>query len=114
MVVCCYKWGFGIPFDSSVLLKNSRYFTTFGCMKKLVIYSVMMVVFLLFFNLQDADAQCAMCKASLENGDEHLAAGVNSAIQYLMLFPYLMIFTLGFLWYRASKRNKNNNNKSEE
>ncbi len=79
-------------------------------MKKAVVYFAIMFAILLCFNFQDADAQCAMCKASLENGDEHLAAGVNSAIQYLMLFPYLMIFTLGFLWYRASKRNKNNGN----
>ena len=43
----------------------------------------------------DADAQCAMCKASLEASSEvdaNIGEQVNSGILYLMAIPYLVFF----------------------
>ena len=54
-------------------------------------------------------AQCAMCRASVENnasnGDTALASSLNSGILYLFFTPYLLVGIVGFLWYYNSKRN---------
>jgi hypothetical protein len=56
-----------------------------------------------------ANAQCAMCKATLENnisnGHIGIAAGINFGILYLFVSPYLFISVLAYLWYRTSKKN---------
>lgn len=55
-------------------------------------------------------AQCAMCRASVENnvsnGDTSIGAGLNNGILYLFLMPYLIAATLGFFWYRTAKRKR--------
>ena len=53
------------------------------------------------------DAQCAMCKAVVENGDVGIAEGVNSGITYLMVFPYILVGLLFFFIYRYRKTAKN-------
>jgi hypothetical protein len=52
-------------------------------------------------------AQCAMCKAVVENGDVSMAEGVNNGITYLMVFPYLLIGALFYVIYRYKKKDKN-------
>lgn len=56
-----------------------------------------------------ASAQCAMCKATLENnisnGHIGIAAGINFGIMYLFVAPYLFISIIAYLWYRTSKKN---------
>ncbi|CAA0141113.1 conserved exported hypothetical protein [Tenacibaculum maritimum] len=54
-------------------------------------------------------AQCAMCKAVVENGDETMAEGVNNGITYLMIFPYLLIGVLFYFLYRHRKKTKSFN-----
>lgn len=52
-----------------------------------------------------ASAQCAMCRAALQTGDqENMAEGINHGITYLMAFPYIMAATLGFVIYRIIKK----------
>ncbi|WP_137402459.1 hypothetical protein [Echinicola rosea] len=57
-----------------------------------------------------AIAQCAMCRASVENnvsnGDTTVGASLNLGILYLFVAPYLLAAVIGFLWYRNSKRKK--------
>ncbi len=59
-----------------------------------------------------ANAQCAMCRATLENnvsnGNIGIAAGINIGILYLFVAPYLAVGVLGYLWYRTSKTNERN------
>jgi len=54
-------------------------------------------------------AQCAMCRATLENnvsnGQVGIAAGINFGILYLFVTPYLAICVLAILWYRTSRKN---------
>jgi hypothetical protein len=54
-------------------------------------------------------AQCAMCRATLENnlsnGNVGIAAGINFGILYLFLAPYLFVALIAYLWYRTSKNN---------
>lgn len=56
-------------------------------------------------------AQCAMCRASLENnvsnGNIGIAAGINFGILYLFAAPYVIIALIAFFWYRASKTKRN-------
>ncbi|GMQ30839.1 hypothetical protein [Algoriphagus confluentis] len=68
-------------------------------------------VIILFFGLQLTSwAQCAMCRASVENnvsnGDTSIGAGLNNGILYLFVMPYLMAAIIGFLWYRSAKKKK--------
>lgn len=56
-----------------------------------------------------ANAQCAMCRATLENnfsnGDVGIAAGINFGIMYLFFAPYLAVGTIAYFWYKTSKAN---------
>lgn len=48
-----------------------------------------------------ANAQCAMCRASLEsNGDSSQAEAVNDGIVYLMAIPYILMAVIGIFIYR--------------
>ena len=62
---------------------------------------------ILFFFSISMDAQCAMCKAVVENGDTSMAEGVNSGITYLMVFPYILVGFLLYFVYRYKKKAKN-------
>lgn len=56
---------------------------------------------------QGLTAQCAMCKAVVENGNETMAEGVNNGITYLMIFPYILVGVLFYFLYRYKKQAKN-------
>ncbi len=69
--------------------------------------SILFFVFLLLS--QNADAQCAMCKAvveaNLESGGS-IGAGLNDGILYLMAMPYISILVVGLIWYNMKKEPK--------
>ncbi len=56
----------------------------------------------------DLMAQCAMCRGTVEstvsNGRSIVASQLNVGIVYLLVIPYLIVATIGYLWYRNSKR----------
>ncbi len=68
-----------------------------------------LLIFLLMIisSVKKTFAQCAMCKAVVENGDVSMAEGVNNGITYLMVFPYILIATLFYVIYRYKKKAKN-------
>lgn len=49
-------------------------------------------------------AQCAMCKATAEsateNIDKGIGEGLNAGIVYLMLIPYVLLATVGLVFFR--------------
>ena len=52
-----------------------------------------------------AEAQCAMCRAVLESEQSGTTAkGINNGIMYLMVFPYLLVGTVGYLVYRNRQK----------
>jgi hypothetical protein len=63
---------------------------------------------MLVFAVNLSYAQCAMCKAVVENGDVDMAEGINNGISYLMVFPYLLV---GILFYSLYRYKKNQNKK---
>lgn len=71
------------------------------------------VTFLLlaFYFTLSTSAQCAMCRAVLESGEDQSAAeGINDGIMFLMVVPYVLVAIIGFYIYRTyntSKKSKN-------
>lgn len=57
-------------------------------------------------------AQCAMCKAVVENGDSSFAEGLNNGIITLMIIPYLLVIIVGFVFWKYYKKNKRHVGKS--
>jgi hypothetical protein len=87
-------------------------------MKKLTIKGLATIVFVLGLVLAtttDSYSQCAMCRATVESNvgtgkteaDSAVGSGLNTGILYLMAIPYILIGTVGFLWYKSNKKNKN-------
>lgn len=56
----------------------------------------------------EANAQCAMCRANVESNvqtkESKVGSGLNSGIVYLMAIPYILAATVGFFWYKYSRR----------
>jgi hypothetical protein len=77
-------------------------------MKKILILCFLFVMLLAQTNTW---AQCAMCRATLENnisnGNVGIAAGINVGIMYLFFAPYLAVGLLAFFWYRSTRQNAN-------
>ncbi len=67
---------------------------------KIHIRSVVILLFFAFYSLQSS-AQCAMCRAVLENGDDKSTAeAINNGIVYLMAVPYILVAIVGFVIYK--------------
>jgi len=72
-------------------------------MKKTILCGVILIA----CGVNQSFAQCAMCRATLENnysnGNPGIAAGINTGILYLLSMPYLAVIVIGYLWYKSSK-----------
>ena len=70
-------------------------------------WKVLLIFGLIFVLLQqDTTAQCVMCKAVAENASDTegiVGRGINSGILYLMGIPYVLLATLGFVFFRKRK-----------
>jgi len=67
------------------------------------------VYFLLFtcFFLIEGNAQCAMCRASLQNeANKAVAEGVNDGIVYLMAIPYILVAGVFYAVWRLKQKKK--------
>ncbi len=83
-------------------------------MKKSVLKSTvaLAVLFILAFVPVTSNAQCAMCRATVESNvgtgskepESQVGSGLNTGILYLMVIPYILIGTVGFLWYKSNKK----------
>lgn len=63
----------------------------------------------LFFFLR-TNAQCAMCRAVLESGEDQSAAeGINDGIMFLMAVPYILVAVIGFFVYKTFNNSKKSN-----
>lgn len=73
-------------------------------------FGFLTLIFLLVNNVFTF-AQCALCKASVESNlkedsHQHIGAGINSGVIYLMVVPYVIFPIVAYLWYKHSKKNK--------
>ena len=69
-------------------------------------------ILVLFFALSwgapfPAPAQCPMCKigaeSNLRNGGS-AGKGLNTGILYMLAMPYLLVGTIGYIWWRNRKK----------
>ena len=71
--------------------------------------SVCLVFLLTFVN---AWAQCPMCKASVESaqstGAKSVGMGLNVGILILLASVYVILFSVGILWYKKYRRRQVN------
>jgi len=69
---------------------------------------LLLLITFVFVNLGEIVAQCAMCRATVENnvnnGEIGIAGTLNFGILYLFAAPYLVAMVIGVLWYRNSKK----------
>lgn len=87
--------------------------------RKYIIGLIVLVIVLIAIPI-DIEAQCAMCKASVESSQgqkNSVAAGINKGILYLMAIPYLLLMfifrkQLSALW--KSIRGKNDSDSVTE
>lgn len=70
------------------------------------------LIFILLFLaslMNQAYAQCAMCKSVVESnidGGSAIGSGLNDGILYLMAMPYLALAIVAFAWMRYNKHFK--------
>ncbi|WP_461115652.1 hypothetical protein [Spirosoma jeollabukense] len=71
-------------------------------------WKVWLIIFVFLAITPDLMAQCAMCRGTVEstvsNGRSTVASQLNLGILYLLVAPYLIVASIGYLWYRNSKR----------
>lgn len=71
-------------------------------------HSFIFLLILVFLVLPGAEAlaQCPMCRAAAEsnlaNGGTE-GKGLNTGILYMLSLPYLLIGTIGYIWWRNRK-----------
>lgn len=54
-------------------------------------------------------AQCAMCRMAPESnlsGGGSAGRGLNAGILYMLAAPYLIVGTIGFIWWRNQRKFK--------
>ncbi|MDG4714897.1 hypothetical protein [Winogradskyella marincola] len=74
-------------------------------MKQKITFLIMSLFFFLRTN-----AQCAMCRAVLESGEDQSAAeGINDGIMFLMAVPYILVAVIGFFVYKTFNNSKKSN-----
>lgn len=70
----------------------------------------LLTIGLMMLYLADAFSQCPMCKASVESSQstntKSVGMGLNVGILMLMGAVYIILFTVGFLWYKNFKKSK--------
>lgn len=80
-------------------------------MKHKLFISTIFLVAVFFAATVDVQAQCAMCRSAVEstmsNGRNNAGVGLNTGILYLLIMPYLLVGTVGYFWYKNSKKNLN-------
>jgi hypothetical protein len=66
-----------------------------------------LLVFILLICSTELAAQCPMCKMSAESnmkGGGTFGNGLNAGIIYMLATPYLLVGTIGFIWWRNRKK----------
>ncbi len=71
---------------------------------KTLLTSCVVVAALLALHPEYASAQCAMCRAALEQNGGQVAAGFNRGILFLLGMPYLVFGAIGASWAWKRRR----------
>lgn len=78
-------------------------------MKKKQFFVITLLLIILLAGLEEGIAQCAMCNETARTateGKNENAIALNNGILYLMALPYIMLATIGFLWWKYGRKKK--------
>ena len=70
------------------------------------ILSVVLILLMVALPFAEAITQCPMCRMAAESNLEHGGTegkGLNTGILYMLSLPYLLVLTIGVIWYRNRK-----------
>lgn len=82
--------------------------------KKLFIVAAIILILIIALPLESM-AQCAMCNETARTateGKNENAIALNNGILYLMALPYILLATIGFLWWKYGRKKKNKDSAS--
>ena len=69
---------------------------------------LLIVILLLSFSVApELSAQCPMCRMSAESNLAQggtVGKGLNAGILYMFSMPYLLVLTLGIIWYKNRRK----------
>ena len=86
-----------IALSLNIIMKNGK----FAAMKFLRILLLALTINLITPSM--GDAQCPMCRISaesnLKNGGK-AGKGLNAGILFMLSLPYLMVGSIGYVWYK--------------
>jgi hypothetical protein len=76
--------------------------------RKVAVLALLLASFVLVLlgSVETASAQCAMCRAALEQNGGKLVDGFNHAILFLLVMPYLVFGSIALSWYWKRNRPK--------
>ncbi len=71
------------------------------------IIPILLIGIMIALSSTDIMAQCPMCRmaaeSNLKNGGS-AGKGLNAGILYMLVVPYLVVGTIGFIWWKNHKR----------
>ena len=86
-------------------IKSSRSLFVTTCRRICSLF--VLITCLQVVNVTPIQAQCPMCRmtaeSNLKNGGT-AGKGLNNGILYMLLTPYILIGTIGFVWYRNQRK----------
>ena len=72
------------------------------------ILAIFIFTIIAFLVMEEVNAQCVMCKAIVESGNElgqnETGKGLNQGILYIMGIPYLLLLVGGVLLFKKVKQ----------
>jgi hypothetical protein len=74
---------------------------------KQIAFIFLLIIATSFAAIPEAQAQCAMCSINAEQGTKNgntQGKGINDGVLYLMAMPYLLIASIGVLWYMKYRK----------
>jgi hypothetical protein len=67
-------------------------------------FNILVVLVMLLFITPAVQAQCSVCTKTVSQMGEKPAAGLNSAIIYLMMAPFAIVGFIGYRWWKGNKK----------
>lgn len=77
--------------------------------RKIVMVAVFTLVIVVLGPSVESWAQCPMCRIGAETNMARggsAGAGLNKGILFLLSLPYILVGTLGYIWWRNRPREK--------
>ena len=71
-----------------------------------VCFLCVLIVLAILFPSMESIAQCPMCRAAAETNLQQGGTegkGLNTGILYMLSLPYLIVATIGYIWWKNKK-----------